>query len=213
MNWKKDSKNWRDLEMEKGKILIAVPTFETIKPECFKSIYGLKNPENFNLFFDYVKGYDCARARNEIVKLALNYNFDYVLMIDSDVNVPRQTVNNLLACKSDIALGWYYKKRTTSDETVIYDFGKDFTNKNMIYGETLWQLDDPIEVKGGGLGISLVNVNVFRQMKYPYFKYVIYDDDTVLSEDLFFCNKARDHGMKIKCNPNVKGNHIYDISI
>ena len=199
--------------MEKGKILIAVPTFETIKPECFKSIYGLKNPENFNLFFDYVKGYDCARARNEIVKLALNYNFDYVLMIDSDVNVPRQTVNNLLACKSDIALGWYYKKRTTSDETVIYDFGKDFTNKNMIYGETLWQLDDPIEVKGGGLGISLVNVNVFRQMKYPYFKYVIYDDDTVLSEDLFFCNKARDHGMKIKCNPNVKGNHIYDISI
>ena len=41
----------------KGKILIAVPTFETIKPECFKSIYGLTNPKDFNLYFDYVKSY------------------------------------------------------------------------------------------------------------------------------------------------------------
>ena len=80
----------------KGKILIAVPTFENIKPECFKSIFGLTNPQNYNLFFDYVKGYDCARARNEIVNLAIKYGFDYVLMIDSDVNVPKDTVVKLL---------------------------------------------------------------------------------------------------------------------
>ena len=61
----------------KGKILIAVPTFENIKPECFKSIYNLINPKDYLLYFDYVKGYDCARARNEIAKLAIEYNFDY----------------------------------------------------------------------------------------------------------------------------------------
>ena len=99
----------------KGKILIAVPTFENIKPECFKSIYNLISPKDYLLYFDYVKGYDCARARNEIAKLAIEYNFDYVLMIDSDVNVPRQTINKLLECETDIALGWYYKKRTTTD--------------------------------------------------------------------------------------------------
>ena len=154
----------------KGKILIAVPTFENIKPECFKSIFGLRNPENYNLFFDYVKGYDCARARNEIAKLALKHNFDYVLMIDSDVSVPNDTVVKLLECETDIALGWYYKKRTTNDQTVIYDFGKDYTDKNMIYGETLWKANDPFEIKGGGLGIALVNVNVFKKMQYPYFK-------------------------------------------
>lgn len=175
----------------KGKILIAVPTFENIKPECFKSIYGLTNPKDFNLYFDYVKGYDCARARNEIAKLALNYNFDYVLMVDSDVSVPKDAVNNLLECETDIALGWYYKKRTKTDETVIFDFGKDFNNQNMIYAKTLMEAIDPFDVKGGGLGISLVNVNVFRKMPYPYFKYVIYDNDTVLSEDLYFCSEAR----------------------
>ena len=195
----------------KGKILIAVPTFENIKPECFKSIFGLTNPKNYNLFFDYVKGYDCARARNEIAKLALKHNFDYVLMIDSDVSVPKQTVNKLLECESDIALGWYYKKRTKTDQTVIYDFGKDYTDKNMIYGETLLKANIPFEIKGGGLGIALVNVNVFKKMQYPYFKYVLYDNDTVLSEDLYFCTEARKYGMNIKCNPNVKGNHIYEV--
>ena len=195
----------------KGKILIAVPTFENIKPECFKSIYGLTNPKGFNLSFDYVKCYDCARARNEIAKLALNYNFDYVLMIDSDVSVPKDALVKLLECETDIALGWYFKKRTKTDETVIFDFGKDFNNQNMIYAKTLMEANGPFEIKGGGLGISLVNVNVFKKMVYPYFKYVIYENDTVLSEDLYFCSEARKYGMNIKCNPNVKGDHIYEV--
>ena len=197
----------------KGKILIAVPTFENIKPECFKSIYGLTNPKDFNLYFDYVKGYDCARARNEIAKLSLNYNFDYVLMIDSDVKVPKDTLIKLLECEADIALGWYYKKRAVNDQTVIFNFGKDYTDENMIYGKTLLEAIDPFDIKGGGLGIALVNVNVFRKMDYPYFRYVIYDDDTVLSEDLYFCTEARKNGINIKCNPNVKANHIYEVSI
>ena len=96
----------------KGKILIAVPTFENIKPQCFKSIYGLTNPKDFNLYFDYVKGYDCARARNEIAKLAIKHDFDYVLMIDSDVSAPKDALVKLLECETDIALGWYFKKRT-----------------------------------------------------------------------------------------------------
>ena len=199
--------------MMKGKILIAVPTFENIKPECFKAIFDLTNPAGYNLYFDYVQGYDCARARNEIAKLALNYDFDYVLMIDSDVKVPKDTLIKLLECQSDIALGWYYKKRTVNDQTVIFNFGKNYTDENMIYGKTLLEAIDPFDIKGGGLGIALVNVNVFRKMEYPYFRYVIYDDDTVLSEDLYFCTEARKNGINIKCNPTVKANHIYEVSI
>ena len=54
------------------RILIAVPTFENIKPECFKSIYGLTRPEDCDLYFDYVRGYDCAKARNQ----------DQILLLD-----------------------------------------------------------------------------------------------------------------------------------
>ena len=69
----------------------------------------------------------------------------------------------------------------------------------------------PIEVKGGGLGIALIKVDIFHHLPYPYFKFVTYSNDTVLSEDLYFCNLANGNGFNVKCNPDVKGNHIFEI--
>ena len=48
----------------KGKILIAVPTFENIKPECFKSIYNLINPKDYLLYFDYVIKRSARKSSN-----------------------------------------------------------------------------------------------------------------------------------------------------
>lgn len=194
------------------RILIAVPTFETIKPECFKSIYGLTRPEGCELYFDYVSGYDCAKARNRIAKNSMAGNYDYVLMVDSDIQLPCDTLIKLLECKSDIALGWYYRKRTKTDQTVIFTFAKDFNDDNCIKGHTMiHEVPRPIEIKGGGLGIALIKVNVFEKLQYPYFRFVTYSDDSVLSEDLYFCNLASGSGFNIKCNPTVKGNHIFDV--
>lgn len=213
MTWSQESKNWRENKMDK-KILIAVPTFESIKPECFKSIYGLKRPEGYSLYFDYVSGYDCAKARNQIAKNAMAGEYDYVLMVDSDIQLPRDALVKLLECKSDIALGWYYRKRTKTDQTVIFTFGKNFDDQNCITGSTMiHEVPRAIEVKGGGLGIALIKVEIFEKLQYPYFKFITYSDDSVLSEDLYFCNKASERGFNIKCNPSVKGNHIFDVIV
>ena len=194
------------------KILIAVPTFENIKPECFKSIYGLARPEGCDLYFDYVAGYDCAKARNRIAKNAMAGDYDYVLMVDSDIQLPLDALVKLLECESDIALGWYYRKRTKTDQTVIFTFGKDFNDNNNIKGSVMThEIPRPIDVKGGGLGIALIKVSIFEKLQYPYFKFVTYPNDTVLSEDLYFCNQATASGFNIKCNPSVKGNHIFEI--
>ncbi|WP_296873676.1 glycosyltransferase family 2 protein [uncultured Methanobrevibacter sp.] len=194
------------------KILIAVPTFESIKPECFKSIYGLTRPDSCTLYFDYVSGYDCAKARNQIAKNAMAGNYDYVLMVDSDIQLQPDTLIRLLECESDIALGWYYRKRTNTDQTVIFTFGKNFDDQNCITGQTMiHEVPRPIEIKGGGLGIALIKVDIFEKLSYPYFKFVTYEDDSVLSEDLYFCNLASENGCNIKCNPSVKGNHIFDV--
>ena len=194
------------------KILIAVPTFENIKAECFKSIYGLERPAGSTLYFDYVAGYDCAKARNQIAKNAVAGEFDYVLMVDSDIQLPSDTLIKLFDCDADIALGWYYRKRTKTDQTIIYNFGKNFDDNNCIKGKTMiHEVPRPFEVKGGGLGVCLINVEIFNKLDYPYFKFVTYKDDSVLSEDLYFCNLASQNGFNIKCHPGVKGNHIFDV--
>jgi glycosyltransferase involved in cell wall biosynthesis len=78
-----------------SKILIAIPTFENIMPETFKSIYDL-DPCGNELSFEFVKGYDCARARNDIVKKALDGGFDYIFMADSDMIIPQDALVRML---------------------------------------------------------------------------------------------------------------------
>ena len=61
------------------RILIAVPTFENIMPDTFKAIYDL-DTTGHEVQFEFVRGYDCATARNHIVQMALDKDVDYVLM-------------------------------------------------------------------------------------------------------------------------------------
>ena len=69
------------------KILIAVPKFENIYPDTFKSIYDL-DVSGHETSFEFVRGYDCATARNKIAQLALNREVDYVLSVDNDTVIP-----------------------------------------------------------------------------------------------------------------------------
>ena len=73
------------------KILIAVPTFENIYPDTFKSIYDLDKGDN-EVIFNFVRGYDCATARNNIILEAKRIKADYVLMVDNDMVIPPFTL-------------------------------------------------------------------------------------------------------------------------
>lgn len=167
-------------------VLIAVPTFESISPECFKAIYSLKGDD---ISFDFVKGYDCAKARNEIVKKALK-GFDYVLMIDSDVIVPRDTLHFMLENPADVCFGVYPRKNTKAGETELFKDGTfDFKNR-YTFEELNKETVNRIHVKGGGFGCTLIKTEVFKNIDYPWFEFHSYEDSAFLSEDLSFCMKA-----------------------
>ena len=166
-------------------VLVAVPTFETIAPECFKAIFNIKG----DISFDYVKGYDCAKARNEIVKKALG-RFDYVLMIDSDVVVPEDILSFMLESPVDVCFGVYPRKNTKTGETELFKDGTfDFKERY-----TISDLDglksDRFMVKGGGCGCVLIKTEVFEHLEYPWFEFHSYENGTFLSEDLSFCFNA-----------------------
>lgn len=198
----------------KTRVLIAIPTFESIKNETFKSIYGLNIPENTEVMFDFVKGYDCAKARNEIAKIALNYGFDYVLMVDSDIILPNDTLTNLLSWKKEVVLGWYPRKRDDEGKTEVFKLGeRDFTDSNNYNKKELENVDDLIAVKGGGLGCALINCDVFEKLEFPYFYYMLYNNGLVLSEDNYFAVKCTNKGISIYCDTRVGCNHIYDVIV
>ena len=205
------------------RILIAVPTFETIYADTYKSLWDLDKCGH-EVLFDSVRGYDVATARNKIAQKAIDLNADYVLSVDNDVALPKDALEKLLEDPKDICLGYYahrpndnlYNGRTCicklRDETgkayYHYPLESEYTAKELHRlaeaGET------KIEIHGGGMGCALVRTDVFRQIPYPWYDWVNYGDANrgMLSEDLYFCVLCRNSGYRIYADVRVGCGHL-----
>lgn len=205
-----------------SRILIAVPTYENIYPDTFKSIYQLEKGEH-DIDFDFVRGYDVANARNTIAQATLDGGYDYVLMIDNDEVVPSDALINLIDSDLSCPLGHtmvvgYCLSRPTgkandSGRTTVFRFGgKDYTVEDAYTVDELQELREcgmmRLQIRGSGLGCALVHRTVFEKMKYPYFKWVEYNNKTQLSEDLYFCEQFRSIKKPIFVDTRVACGHM-----
>lgn len=205
------------------KILIAVPTFENIYPDTFKSIYDLET-SGHDVSFEYVRGYDCATARNRIAQMALDKETDYVLMVDNDVVLPKDALINLLETPVDVCLGYYAHRdsdnryRGRSCVCKLYD---ENGNKHFNYpleseytAEELKELKDNgqfrVQIHGGGMGCAFIKTDVFNRIKYPWYDWVNYANEHrgMLSEDLYFCEECRKRSIPIYADTRVNCGHI-----
>ena len=196
-----------------SKILIAVPTYENISPDTFKSIYGLQTGEHWCVF-DFVRGYDCAAARNNIAREALSEEADYVLMVDNDITLPPDALMNLLDDPKDICLGYYAHRNTQnmySGKTSVCRLGE--FNYTMQYpGMELKSMAGrgiyKVQVHGGGMGCALIRTDLFRRLPYPWFKWINYNNGEVLSEDLYFCDICGQSQIPIYVDTRVGCGHL-----
>lgn len=190
------------------RILIAVPTFETISPDTFKSIYNLKKSQGVKIDFDFVRGYDCARARNVIANKAIEGEYDYILMVDSDVILPKNTIESMSQYDYPLILG-YSPRKDNPVYSEIYKIGAGYPKENRFLMSELISSDtELIKINGGSFGCAFIKTDIFSQLSYPYFAYVNYSDGQLLSEDLYFCSELRKVDRRIYVNTNVKCKHI-----
>ena len=205
------------------RILIAVPTFESIYPDTFKSIYGLDSAGH-EVFFDYIRGYDVATARNKIAQAAIDEGADYVLMVDNDVVLPEDALVNMTDDLRDVCLGYYahrdddniYRGRTSVCKLLQPDGSKYFNYplESEYTAEELQELrrsgTTKLRIHGGGMGCALINVDLFRSLNYPWYDWVNYADDNrgTLSEDLYFCERCRKKGVPIYTDTRLACGHM-----
>ncbi len=189
------------------KILIAVPTFENITPETFKSIYALHTGEH-TVHFDFVKGYDCAIARNKIVEKTLEGGYDYVLMVDSDIIIPQDTIDRFLDSPVDICFGICPRKNTKTGKTAVAKLGQAGFHDMYTMEEITKTPLSRIEVKGAGAACAFIRASVFKKLEYPWFNYVSYKDRSFLSEDYYFCNSAIKAGYVMWADTRIKCGHL-----
>ena len=190
------------------KILIAVPTNKGIEPETFESIYNMDIPDGCVTEFRHFFGYQIDQIRNLIAEWGKGY--DYVLCVDSDMILPKETLIKLFNADKDIVTGVYQQRK---DDDVILELYKDTPNgqKNIKPNELEHGL---MKVSACGFGCVLVKGNVFNEMKYPHFVYrSAIDHSETYSEDTYFCNEARKNGFEVWADTTIicghKGTQIY----
>lgn len=206
-----------------NKILIAVPTFESIYPDTFKSIYELKKPDDCELYFDFIRGYDCASARNRIIDKAREIKADYVLMVDNDIILKPETLVWFMEEPEDVCLGYYphrsadniYKGRVcvcrVYDENgspyFNYPEESEYTSEEMRKFKKAREYR--IRIHGGGMGCAFIRTSVVNRMDYPWYHWVNYDNRQVLSEDLYFCEQCKNLDIPIYTDSRVECGHIF----
>ena len=205
------------------RILLAVPTFETIYADTYKSMWDLDKDGN-EVLFESVRGYDVATARNRIAQKSLDLKADYVLMVDNDVVLPKDALKALLGNRKEVCLGYYahrgddnlYHGRTCICKLRDKD-GKEYYNfplESEYTAEELHRMaksgETCIEVHGGGMGCALIRTDVFEKTSYPWYDWVNYGDANrgMLSEDLYFCSLCRTSDIKIYADVRVGCGHL-----
>ena len=205
------------------RILIAIPTFETIYPDTYKGIWDL-DKGGHDIIFEFIRGYDVATARNKIAQRALDLETDYVLMVDNDVVLPKDALINLTDDIRDVTLGYYahrdtdniYRGRTCVCH--LYDaVGVKYFNYPLESEYTADELKElregnnfKVRIHGGGMGCAFINTNIFRILKYPWYDWVNYANEHrgMLSEDLYFCELCRKAQIPVYTDTRVGCGHM-----
>ena len=185
------------------KILIAVPTYENIYPDTFKSLWDL-DKGGHEADFNFFRGYDVANARNQIGQATLDGGYDYCFMVDNDTVPPKDAIVKLLETEQSyplgrsMAVGYCLTRPTgapnTDGRTSVFKWGgKDYVRADAYTSAELKELRESgvnkVQIRGSGLACALIHRSVFEKISYPWFKWVLYENRSQLSEDLYFCER------------------------
>lgn len=128
-----------------------------------------------------------GNLRHAMVKGALSNGATHVLMIDSDMRFPPDTLERLLAHDVDI-VGANYVARGGQENTARYSDGSYVPSTDRTGLE-------PVHVVG--CGVVLIAARVFRALDPPWFP-TPWDEESEqhVSEDVWFCAQARKAGFQ-----------------
>ena len=174
------------------KVLVAVPCGEMVHADFAYDLarmigYCRSVRPEMDLLLYHVKGTYLPRARAKLVQEAIDQSCTHILWLDSDMRFPKDALIRLVMHDKPIVAANYCTRQPPYIPTA-----HDMLNQPIFEGEGL------IEARYCGMGLMLVDCDVFREMSKPWFAlgYAKAVDD-YSGEDTYFCERARQAGVPI----------------
>lgn len=164
-------------------------------------------------------------SRNKILDYAIKENYDYLLMMDCDVMVPRNIINSLLLHEKDVCSGLYFNIfQVDGGQKLLPVAYKEFTEEqfqgikqkfpeiiksrtDLRFNITKEDIEkgELLEVLYPSAGCLMLSRKAFASGA----RYGLLDTQEKLksSDDIYFIKELRKRGFKIYCDPNLICKH------
>jgi len=155
-------------------------------------------------------GYPIDLAREALAEEFLKTDAKFLFFLDDDVVVPSNTLVKLHAYNVPIISCLYYRRHKPPPEPPATPAMWKMISENSFSIITKFPKGRLIEVDAVGLGACLIRRDVFERMlnDKPWFKF-----ERKLSEDLYFCRKAKKHGFRILVDTSIVAYHIGEFKV
>jgi len=204
------------------KLKIGIPFAKhgRITDATLKSVNDLKNSGEFDVDIVAQQGSNVPRARNAMInkeKSNLIYQkiegFDYFLCVDADTGFTVDKVKQLLAHDLDIVSGAYVHKH--DKQRIVAGWFAEIEGISLMEDRVEIDRTGLFEVDWCGAGFLLLKREALEALPYPWFTCIEIEYDSpngkcaqVTSDDLGFCMKARQNGMKIMLDADCRVAHV-----
>lgn len=194
------------MSIKKKKILIAIPTHDMLPAAFMQSLCRLTEymlQKKYSVTTRLWEGTLVAKARQSLVRIAIDQGFDYVFFVDSDMILHPETLERLLNDDCDIVSTMFFK-RTPPYQPCFY-MDVDISQEPLTYSVPIsWPDRGLHECAATGLAATLIRTEVFKKVG----KNMFIHPTEGLGEDIAFCLNARAMGFTVYVDTRLEAGHI-----
>lgn len=190
------------------KLLIGIPTMDFVHVEFMKCLCALiqrLRDDRVDFTLDINSGTLVYLARERIAHRAVNEEYTHVLWLDSDMIFTPDILDDLMFSGKGFVTGIYHARRKGYASCI---FKSIEINKIERFDE---YPNETFEIAGCGFGCVLVETEILKAVCLN--KGTCFTPLKNLGEDIAFCQRAREMGYKLYCEPSVVCGHIGHIAI
>jgi hypothetical protein len=201
---------WGIITMQK--ILIGIPTIDKVDASFMSSVLGMDYSDGNKYSFTMRCNSLIYDARGSMTIEAINGGYDYLLMLDSDMVMERDTVRRLAegVHDKDLLTALYFKRKLPTKPLILKEL--DWYEDEVLGAQESAEVyekyprNSVFEIQGAGFGCCIMSVEMVKHMTVAY-RMNPFTPMPRLSEDYSFCWRARKLGYKLWCDSRIRPLH------
>jgi tRNA A58 N-methylase Trm61 len=193
---------------QKKSILCAVLNQGEIATNLTNSLRVMGNNPDYDVDIELPDDAPISNNRNKIVQRFLAKDYDYLLMIDSDI-VPPPSVVNLADYQKDIMGTLCFIWQQGAVLPTVWNRHRD----GMYNPIDIRSKEGVVEADAIGSGCIMLSRKVLEEVKAPFLNEYDADGIKLFGLDIAFCKKAKKQGFKVFANLDYACDHWKKIDL